>query len=177
MIDAVSYGTALFRLAAERGNDAQVRQELAVIRRVLEDNPSYVTLLDTPAVTTGEKTALLRESFGDCDPMLCNFLCILCEKHSIYRFCACADAFGKAFDEAHGIVRASAITAVPMEQAQQDALVRKLRQLTGKKVELTCSVDPALIGGITLRYGGVQLDDSIRSRLDSLRKSLRDTIV
>ena len=39
------------------------------------------------------------------------------------------------------------------------------------------SVDPALIGGITLRYGGVQLDDSIQSRLDRLRRSLGEAIV
>ena len=34
-----------------------------------------------------------------------------------------------------------------------------------------------LIGGITLRYGGVQLDDSIRHRLDELHRSLSHTIV
>lgn len=177
MIDAVSYGSAMFRVAAERGNEEQVRQELELIRRALRENPSYVTLLDTPALTVEEKTTLLRESFGDCDPMLLNFLCILCEKHSIFRLDACVEAYGNAFDEAHGILRAYALTAVPMSSEQQQALIGKLRKLTGKRVELTCSVDPALIGGITLRYGGVQLDDSIRGRLDSLRRSLRDTIV
>ena len=35
----------------------------------------------------------------------------------------------------------------------------------------------ALIGGITLRYGGVQLSDSIQSRLDRLRRSLDEAIV
>ena len=42
---------------------------------------------------------------------------------------------------------------------------------------LTNRVDETLIGGMTLRYGGVQLDDSIRSRLDKLRRSLSETIV
>lgn len=31
--------------------------------------------------------------------------------------------------------------------------------------------------GITLRYGGIQLDDSIRSRLERLRRSLSQTVV
>ena len=30
---------------------------------------------------------------------------------------------------------------------------------------------------ITLRYGGIQLDDSIRSRLERLRRSLSQTVV
>ena len=48
---------------------------------------------------------------------------------------------------------------------------------TGKTVSLTCRTDPTLLGGITLRYGGIQLDDSIRSRLERLRRSLSQTVV
>ena len=51
------------------------------------------------------------------------------------------------------------------------------RYITGKTVILTNRTDESLLGGITLRYGGVQLDDSIRSRLDKLRRSLSDMIV
>ena len=58
-----------------------------------------------------------------------------------------------------------------------DALSKKLESITDKTVILTNRIDENLIGGITLRYGGVQLDDSIRSRLDKLRRSLSDTIV
>lgn len=50
-------------------------------------------------------------------------------------------------------------------------------RLTGKTVSLTCRTDPTLLGGITLRYGGIQLDDSIRSRLERLRRSLSQTVV
>ena len=42
---------------------------------------------------------------------------------------------------------------------------------------LTCRTDPTLLGGITLRYGGIQLDDTIRSRLERLRRSLSQTVV
>ena len=38
-------------------------------------------------------------------------------------------------------------------------------------------LDAGYMDGVTLRYGGVQLDDSIRARLDKLRRSLSDTIV
>ena len=74
-------------------------------------------------------------------------------------------------------MRAEAITAVPMQDKQRSALKAKLEALTGKNIVLKNSVDPALIGGITLRYGGVQLSDSIQSRLDRLRRSLDESIV
>ena len=110
-------------------------------------------------------------------PLLLNFLCLLCEKRAYYQFPACADAFDACYDEAHNLLRATAITAVPMQERQKNALREKLAHITGKTVLLTNRTDPALVGGITLRYGGVQLDDSIRARLDKLRRSLSETIV
>lgn len=177
MIDAAGYGKALFELAAENGTDLQVREELETIRAALRAEPRYVTLLDTPAVATEEKLSLLREAFGASDPMVLNFLSLLCEKRSVYQFSACADVYDACCDEAHNLLRATAITAVPMQERQKDALKEKLSAITGKTVLLTNRIDETLIGGITLRYGGVQLDDSIRSRLDKLRRSLSDTIV
>lgn len=177
MIDTAGYGKALFELAAENGTDAQVREELELIRAALRQQPDYVTLLDTPAVATEEKLGLLREAFGAMDPMLLNFLSILCEKRAAYQFSACADVFDRCYDEAHDLLRATAITAVPMQERQKEALKEKLSGITGKTVILTNCIDETLIGGMTLRYGGVQLDDSIRSRLDKLRRSLSETIV
>ena len=177
MIDASGYGKALFELGAEGGTADRIREELGLVRSVLKENPGYVTLLDTPAVSTEEKLTLLGEAFRGVEPMLLNFLSLLCEKRSFYQFSACADVFDACYDEASHVLRATAVTAVAMDERQQKALREKLERMTGKTVILTNTTDPSLIGGITLRYGGVQLDDSLRSRLDKLRRSLSDTIV
>lgn len=177
MIDVSGYGKALFELAQENGTDERVRRELELIRTALRQEPSYITLLDTPAVATEEKLSLVREAFGGVEESLMSFLCILCEKRSVYALSACADAFDRCYDEAHGILRATAVTAVPMSAAQNAALTQRLTAMTGKQIVLTNELEPALLGGITLRYGGVQLDDSIHSRLEQLSRSLRETIV
>lgn len=177
MIDAQGYGKALFELAQENQNAAQVRSELQLVLDVLQKNPDYITLMDTPAVSTKEKCALLHSAFGALDDMLGNFLSILCEKRSFFRFNACAQAYFAAYDEANDILRATAITAVAMKRKQREALRTKLAQLTGKNVELTNRIDPSVLGGVTLRYAGVQIDDSIQARLETLRRSLTETIV
>ena len=177
MIDTASYGKALFQLAQENGNDVRVLDELGAVQQLLQENPSYALLLDTPAVSQDEKHGLLHEAFGQFDPMLLNFLCLLCDRRAFYQLPACRTAYRACFDEAHDIVRAEAITAVPMQDKQRSALKAKLEALTGKNIVLKNSVDPALIGGVTLRYGGVQLSDSIQSRLDRLRRSLDESIV
>ena len=44
--------------------------------------------------------------------------------------------------------------------------------MSGKTVELTEKVDAELLGGYILRVQGNQIDDSVRSRLNKLRKDL-----
>lgn len=175
MIDASAYGKALYELAVEEGRAEQIGAELRLIASAMEQG--YINLMDSPAVGKEEKCGLLRRAFGKADQLLQNFLFILCEKRSFYRFSACVSAYFSAKDEAENILRATAITALPMEQRQKDALCRKLSELTGKRVCLETQVDADLIGGIRLRYEGVQLDGSLRSRLDALRRNLADAIV
>ena len=177
MIDAVSYGNALYELAEESGKADILRKQLCVICEALGEEPSYINLMDTPAVGSGEKCNLIREAFAGAEELLQNFLCILCEKRAFYSLPACKKAFDDAYDEARAIVRATALTAIPLKARQKKALTEKLSAMTGKRVELENRIDPDLIGGIRLRYGGVQLDDTIQARLDTLRKSLADAIV
>ena len=177
MIEAADYGKALFELALETGASERVSCDLGLVSSVLEEHPAYVTLLDTPAVGTEEKLSLVKEAFAKTEPILLNFLCILCEKRHMHLLPACAKAYEKQYDEARNILRAMAITAIPMNKRQQKDLREKLQKLTGKTVLLENQTDESLIGGITLRYGGVQLDDSIRHRLDELHRGLSDTIV
>ena len=65
MIDVSGYAKALYELAAERGTEGRVREELRVICEALEEK--YITLMDTPAVGSREKCALLREAFAGID--------------------------------------------------------------------------------------------------------------
>ncbi len=177
MIDVAAYGKALFDLAAEIGEDTRVQEELDVLCTVLKQEPDYVTLLDTPAIPTEEKLKLLNEAFAGVQPMLGNFLCLLCEKRAMHLLPGCANAYRACYDEAHELLRATAITARPMSERQCTALRETLARKTGKTVVLENRTDPTLIGGMTLRYGGVQLDDSLKAALDKLRRSLSDTIV
>lgn len=135
--------------------------------------------MDTPAVAGPEKHALLLQAFSGASQELRNFLCLLCDRRALWQLPACLTAYEAAYDEAHGILRATAITARShAAAAARGPCGGRLRVADpARPVSLTCRTDPTLLGGITLRYGGIQLDDSIRSRLERLRRSLSQTVV
>ena len=177
MIVAVEYGRALYALAKETGETQEYLQTLSQIDALLNANPAYGKLLDTPAITTEEKLGLIDEAFSGCEQNILNFMKILCEKHAVCDLHACVKAYEALYDEEHGITEATCKTARPLSEEQVRALTEKLCTVYKKQVRLTCSVDPDLIGGIVLLVDGKQIDGSVRARLDTFRASLAETIV
>ena len=103
-----------------------------------------------------------------------DLLKILCEKREFYKLPAICDSFSTYYDEAVGRLRVSAVTAVPMTPEQTEALREKLERKTGKTVVIDNIIDPRVIGGVKLRYAGVQLDGTLRANLDAMEKRLTE---
>ena len=106
---ANEYAKALFSLTEELGTTESALSDLKLVNTVLSENPSYVKLTDTPALSVPEKLALLDEAFGSIDESLKNLIKILCERHSVYSFPKIASAYENEYNEARGILPAEVI--------------------------------------------------------------------
>lgn len=177
MISCKEYGKALYMLADEENIVDTVFDQVNLIKSILKENPEYIKLLDTPAVPNDEKIGLIDSAFGGADEIVLNFIKILCLKKSVYQFEKCASEYMKLYDVSKGIVRAVALTAVPMTEEQVLLLKTKLDQITGKTVILENRVDSSIIGGVSVRMPDVQLDGSIKNKLKNFRESLGSVIV
>ncbi len=172
------YARAMFELSLEGGEREVVRDELHLVGDVLKENAEYTVLLDTPAITREEKLGLIESAFVSLSSEnVKNLLKILTERRMCHIFPAIVRAFDALYDEALGILRVEATTAVPMSEQQKSALVAKLTAMTHKRVVLTNKVSADVLGGVLLRYGEVQLDGTLKTRLDTLSRSLQGVIV
>ncbi|MBQ9748446.1 MAG: ATP synthase F1 subunit delta [Clostridia bacterium] len=177
MIDAKEYARALFLLTEELGTTAAAFADAALVKAALCENPSYEKLLDTPALPTGVKTRLIDEAFAVIDPSVKNLVKLLCERHAVHDTVKVMAAYADICDEARGILRVEAITAVSMTAKQTEALGAKLKRMTGKQVIVSNTVDKTILGGVKLRYEGLQIDGSLKSRLETLEKGLREIVI
>ena len=172
------YGLALYDLAKSEGLTEQILKELSVLRQSFEEEPDFLKLLHTPALSKQERCDILDASFrGKLQPYLLNFLKILTEKGYIHHFSHCCDAYRDQYNRDHGILPVTAVTAVPMTDAQQKRLKEKLEALTGKTVELHSRIDPSCLGGVRLDYNGKRVDDTVSHRLDAVRTLLKNTVL
>lgn len=177
MIDAREYASALFSLTEELGTTERVREELSGVLSLFSDNPEYAKLLDTPAISKEERVKLIDEAFSSLDTNLVNFMKILSERREAHSISGAAKEYLALYDTSRGIERVTAVTAIAMTDTQTKAMTEKLEKITGKKIIITNILEPAMLGGVKIRYSGKQLDGSLKTRLEDFENRLKNIVI
>ena len=169
---AKMYGGSLYDLAAEEGLETRILGELDEVQQLLKQNPDYLRRASS-SIPKKERCGLLDEALrGQVHLYVLNFLKILCEKGTLRELSGCARAYRIRYNQAHGILEATAISAVPLTEQQRTALHAQLESLTGKTIDLKTKVDAKVLGGIRLDIEGTELDGTVQNRLASLRRDI-----
>ncbi len=172
------YGQALYSLAAEEQIAQTVLSELTVLNESFRAEPQFLRLLAAPNVPVQERCRILDTCFrGQVHSYVLNFLKILTEKGVIRHFSDCVDAYICQYNQEHNILPVTAVTAVPLSEQQVIRLAEKLSKITGKTARLSNRVDPRCLGGVLLDYDGKRVDGSVATRLESVRRMLKNTVL
>ena len=63
-------------------------------------------------------------------------------------------------------------SAVELDAAQREKIAAELRATYGERLDLSYTVDPSIIGGLIIRVGDRVLDNSLRTRLSAVQRSM-----
>lgn len=173
---AREYGTALYELAGEEALQEEVFSQLEFLRECFREQPEYIRLLCTRSIEPDVRKNLVADAFeGQLHPYVLNFLKILTARGAMDRFDECAQMYRQMYNEANHIAEASVVSAVDLTEQQALAIQQRLEKISGKKIVLHVKVNPELIGGVQVDLEGRRYDNSIRTRLERLRRTLTDS--
>ncbi len=173
---AACYADALYALAVEAQAQKQIWEQLEVLARCFEEEPSFVKLLLAANIPVQERCSVLEQTLSaSTHRHLLNFLKLLTEYRDIALFPECVRHYAKRYDADQGIVKACAVTAVPLGQAHIQRLAKRLGAVIGKRIVLENTVEPGQLGGILLRWEDKQVDATLRGRLAGLQMLLDKT--
>jgi F-type H+-transporting ATPase subunit delta len=172
---ATRYATALFELARERDRLDRVAEDLRGLVAALAESPELRRLMVSPVLSReeqGRAVTTIAERLG-LDELVRNFLGVLAANRRLLAAHAVIDAFTEMLAAERGEVQAEVVSARELEPAQMQELEESVRGFAGKKVHLRHRVDPALLGGLTVRVGSRMVDASLKTKLQQLELSMR----
>ena len=134
--------------------------------------PELGALLSNPQLDPRAKVAALEDMLGGADELVRNFLLLLVEKGRTGELRDIAAEFDALVAQEERRLAVELTTAYELTDDEANEIVRQIEQASGRSVEATRNVDPALIGGIVLQAGALRVDASVRGRFERLRHEL-----
>ncbi len=170
------YANALFELYMENGSDEAIHKQLNEYADIFRANPELIQLLAAPLLTNEEKRSVISKIFDDCG-LIYDYLCLLCDKNRSDHFCEIADEFNNLYNKYKNIAEIVVITSIPLTEDLRSRLIDRLAKKLAKTIILKEKIDPDIIDGIIVEYNNKRLDDSVRSRLETIRNAAVDASV
>jgi len=169
------YAKALFDVALEEKTDLpQVDRDLAAVVDMMKGSPELALVAGRGSVTDAQRKAMI-ESVGaamSLSTVVTKMLVLLANSGKLNLVPDLAVSFRERLLAHQNIVRADVTSAAPLSPEKTKALEESLAKVTGKKVELSVTVDPGLLGGVVARIGSTVYDGSVKTQLQRMRQEL-----
>jgi len=166
------YAEALFEVAKEKGRLDEVREELGEFADALDASHEMQVFFFSPYFSSAEKREGIERSVSGASEEFVNFLELLVEKHRMPVIFRIRRAYEEMWKRENKRIDVSVTSAVELDEKIVEEIGAAIEKQTGRKVELSSTVDDSILGGIVLQVGNMVLDASIRNRLEKLRKSV-----
>jgi len=169
---ARTYARALFEAAKGHGRIDEVREELDMFATAIDEVPELRSMIRNPELDPPQKAAALEAVLADADELLRNFVRVVTEKGRAPMLREMAREYDLLVAAEEQVLTVELTTAFELSDDEASAIVKQIEDASGRRVEAARTVDPDLIGGLVLKAGSLEVDSSIRGRLDRLRREL-----
>ena len=168
------YAKALYKFAIENGQQQSVYNEVKQLAASYDAMPELKAAISNPFIAVEEKEKVLLTAAcakqGGC---LDRFLLLVIDKNRVDYLRPISLAYLKQYRQDNGIANVEIVTATELPEQEINGIVDVVKkQLSGKSLEISKSVDSDLIGGFTVSVDGQVLDASVKNELKKLRLKL-----
>jgi F-type H+-transporting ATPase subunit delta len=168
------YAEALLNAAEKQHQADAVLEELeSLVRDVFRADPQLEAFLASGVVSRENKANVLRSVFESrATETFANFLLVLNAHERLDLLRPILAALRELRDQRARRIRVLVRSAVPLPDDQRSRLEHELREAFRLDPVLEMRVEPALLGGLVVRVGDWVYDDSVRTRIETLRNQL-----
>jgi F-type H+-transporting ATPase subunit delta len=173
---AERYASSLFALALEEGAVADVAAALDRFQGLIDGSDDLQRLIKSPVFSADEQlgaVSAILEKAG-ITGLAGNFIKVAASNRRLFAVPGMIRSFRQIHAAHRGEISADVTSARALSAEQENELKAALKGVTGKDVTINVAVDPAILGGLVVKLGSRQIDTSLRTKLSTLKLSLKE---
>lgn len=169
-----NYVVALFNNAKERDIADVVFEQIKIINTIIEDNVDIKRSLLSPIISKKYKMQLVStlSTTLKVDRIVYNFLSLLVKNSRTSILSLVIGVYHELWCKEKGVQIIYITSAKILEKQEQDWIRNFIQEKLRKEFQMMYSVDPAIIGGITIKYESILIDYSIKGSLARISKAM-----
>jgi F-type H+-transporting ATPase subunit delta len=167
---AIRYAKAVLSLASDKNTTEVVNNDMKLIAKTIAESSDLNSMLQSPVVSSSVKKAVLLDVFKNANEITRSLIDTLITNKRLPLLEQVALKYNLLYDELTGTQTAQVTTAVPLTDALRTKVLAKVKELTGKDVEIKSTIDESILGGFILRVGDIQYNASIANKLNKLKR-------
>ena len=173
---AIRYAKAILDLAVDNKSTDKVEKDMRNIIATISGSDDLKNMLTSPVIKASVKKGTLTEVFKGSDAVTEGLINILVENKRVDLLDQVAEKYIILNEELKGKDLAFVTTAIPLTPELENQILKKVTQLTGKKVAIENKIDESIVGGFVLRVGDLQYDASISNKLNNLKREFTNSL-
>ena len=149
-----------------------MNRDLGDFAAAAASTPELRSLLTNPDLDARARRAALEDVLDGGDELVRNFVLLITEKGRASQVVEMHRELERLVALEERRLTVELTTAFELSDDEASSILKTIEDASGRKVEATRKVDPALIGGVVLQAGSLRVDASVRGRLERLRHEL-----
>ncbi|KAK0635016.1 ATP synthase delta subunit-domain-containing protein [Bombardia bombarda] len=178
-----TYATALYTAAVKTSSLEPTAKGLAALASLVEKDKKLVSILATPTLSTADKNSIIAElqkAAGIQGETVKNFLSTLAQNNRLGLLPDVCSRFSELISASRGEIEVIITSAQQLDNKTLSRLETAVSKSSyvgaGKKLKVTNTVNPEIVGGLVVEIGDRTIDLSVSSKISKMNKLLNDSL-
>ncbi len=169
---SVRYAKAIFKLAVEQKKLSKINDDMKLIFGTCK-NDMFKEFLHSPIISISKKQEVLKSLFtGKVNKETLSLLNILAQNRRETYIELVSMNFFTFYREYLGIKEVTLTTVNPISLDYKEQIINILKDTFKSKIDLKENVDKDIIGGFVLKIEDQEIDASVATKLNTIKKEL-----
>ncbi|WP_027381585.1 ATP synthase F1 subunit delta [Chryseobacterium daeguense] len=168
---AKRYAQGLLDFTNESGQTATVFSEMKDVVKIMKESQDLNKFFMTPYIDSKKKIEVAKEIFKSLSPSSQNLITLIIRQGRENQLKNIAQEFINKVEDINGIQRVTLTTATQLSKENLDQILKSTNLVNvNSNFDLKVNVKPEILGGYVLRVGDQQVDASVKSKLNQVKK-------